>query len=450
MNERQQLIVKNVDANRPMILDAERWLWAHPQTGFTEWEANTYLTEQFEALGYQLTQAGNIPGFYTDIDTGRPGPTLCIMGELDALDIADHPESVGGMVHSCGHNTQGAALLGAAAALRQPGALEGLSGRIRLMAVPAEELIQFSFRQELQAKGVIRYTGGKAELLYRGFFDGVDLALMMHASTTPNRDFACLAGHNGSLAKTIIYKGKSAHAAGAPHDGINAQYAAMLGLQACNDLRETFRDQDSIRFHPVMQGAGAVNVIPGEVRIDSKVRGKSMDAIRRENAKINRALAGGAVAMGARLELHDRPGYFPERLDPTFMKLVEQCCIDLAGKDRVRFNYERWSTASTDFGDLTTLMPGVQFLSCGADGTMHGTDYYIADPERLCVNASKAFLFVAEALLSDDAAAAREIVANYRPLYSSAKEYFEAVDSIYLDREAVLYGEDGRITVDLS
>ena len=119
MTDRQQQLVKNVDAHKQMILDAERWLWAHPQTGYTEWEAHNYLVEKFEALGYTLTLAGNIPGFYTDIDTGKPGPKLCIMGELDALDIANHPESVNGMTHCCGHHGQVAALLGIAAAMKE-------------------------------------------------------------------------------------------------------------------------------------------------------------------------------------------------------------------------------------------------------------------------------------------------------------------------------------------
>ena len=43
MTDRQQQLVKNVDAHKQMILDAERWLWAHPQTGYTEWEAHNYL-----------------------------------------------------------------------------------------------------------------------------------------------------------------------------------------------------------------------------------------------------------------------------------------------------------------------------------------------------------------------------------------------------------------------
>ena len=48
MNERQLLIAKNVDSNKQMIYDAEKWLWAHPQTGYTEWEAHGYAKELFE------------------------------------------------------------------------------------------------------------------------------------------------------------------------------------------------------------------------------------------------------------------------------------------------------------------------------------------------------------------------------------------------------------------
>ena len=75
MTDRQKQLVKNAEAHRQLVLDAERWLWAHPQTGYTEWQANEYLVEKYESLGYELVKAGNIPGFYTDNKTGRPGPT---------------------------------------------------------------------------------------------------------------------------------------------------------------------------------------------------------------------------------------------------------------------------------------------------------------------------------------------------------------------------------------
>ena len=452
MTERQQQLVQNVEKHRQMILDAERWLWAHPQTGFTEWEAHNYLVEKYEALGYTLTLAGNIPGFYTEVDTGRPGPKLAIFGELDALDIANHPESVNGMTHCCGHNGQSAALLGIAAALKEPGALDGLCGSIRLVVVPAEEMIQLAFREDLRKKGVIQYMGGKVESMVRGLLDGVDIAMMVHGSAAgPEEayDFSGLLGMNGCMAKTIRYKGKSSHAGGAPHLGVNAQYAAMLGLQACNDLRETFQEKDSIRFHPIMMGVNcAVNIIPDEMKIESYVRGKSLGAIKRENIKVNRALTGAALALGAGVELSDRPGYSPEYHDPAFMKLVEECCCDLVGEDRVKFDYQSWSTGSSDFGDITCVMPGVQFFAAGAVGTGHGIDYFIKDPNRMCVNAVKAQLFVADALLRDDAAAARKIIADYQPQYPSIRAYLDAINELILDKDAVRYDENGNAVVD--
>ncbi|MBE6884380.1 MAG: amidohydrolase [Ruminococcaceae bacterium] len=452
MTERQQLLVKNVDNHRQMILEAERWLWQHPQTGYTEWEAHAYLKERFEKLGYILTEAGDIPGFYTDLDTGKQGPTLCIMGELDALDIAGHPESVNGMTHCCGHHGQGAALLGIAAALKEPGALDGLCGKIRLMAVPAEEMIQLGFREELRKKGIIKYFGGKQEFMARGYFDGVDLAMITHGGTEnndDNYDFRCNASYNGCVTKRMTYKGKAAHAGGSPNRGINAQYAAMLGLQACNDLRETFVDAETVRFHPIMLGVkSAVNIIPDEMKIESYVRGKTIEAIKRENKKINRALTGAALAMGCELELNDRPGYSPENEDPRMMKLAEQCCIDLVGKERVAFDYSSHSTGSSDFGDVTMVMPGLQFMVMGAVGTVHSLAYHVKDAERLCVNSAKAQLFVVDALLSNNAAEAKEIIAEYKPQYPSIKEFLEELDGFIMDKNAVVYDENGNATVD--
>ena len=422
MTDRQQLIVNNVDTAKQLILDAERWIWAHPQTGYTEWQAHDYLVEKYEALGYTLVKAGNIPGFYTDVETGKPGPKVAIFGELDAL------------------------------------ALDGLCGSIRLVVVPAEEMIQLAFREELRQKGIIKYNGGKTEFMYRGLLDGVDMAMMVHGMTKgsgvnedgdTDLDFQALLGMNGCIAKNIRYKGKSAHAGGAPHMGVNAEYAAMLGLQACNDLRETFQEKDTIRFHPILMGANcAVNIIPDEMKIESYVRGKSLEAIKRENIKVNRALTGAALSMGAGVELSDRPGYAPEYHDPTFMKLAEDCCVALCGRKKVVFDYNGWSTGSSDFGDVTCVMPGVQINAGGAVGTLHGIDFQITDPNRMCVNAAKVQLFLVDALLSNNAVAAKEIIANYKPQYPSIKAYLDAIDALTLDKDAVRYDEKGNAIVD--
>ena len=77
-----------VEKHRQLILDAERYIWKNPETGYKEFKTSRYLAEKFEALGYQLTYAEGITGFYTVIDTGRPGPEILVMGEMDSIPFA--------------------------------------------------------------------------------------------------------------------------------------------------------------------------------------------------------------------------------------------------------------------------------------------------------------------------------------------------------------------------
>ena len=105
-------VIKVVDKFRftPMILwGLCGWMEGKTLVSTADQAGTTGLRHAFQEMGYELTMAGNIPGFYTDVETGKPGPKLCIMSELDALDISAHPESVNGMTHCCGHHAQGAA-----------------------------------------------------------------------------------------------------------------------------------------------------------------------------------------------------------------------------------------------------------------------------------------------------------------------------------------------------
>ena len=60
MEKAYQNIVKAVDKYRDLMVDAVNFMWDNPETGFREWKANAYLIEKYEALGYELTKAGNI------------------------------------------------------------------------------------------------------------------------------------------------------------------------------------------------------------------------------------------------------------------------------------------------------------------------------------------------------------------------------------------------------
>ena len=439
---------KNVEKNRQAILDTERYVWNHPETGFKEWETQKYLAKIFEDAGYELTYAGNIPGFYTDIDTGRPGPKLLILGEMDALGAPNHVECTNGNAHACGHNVQCAALAGTALALKEPGALDGLCGSIRLMAVPAEELIEISFREELRKQGVIRYMGGKVEFLYRGYMDGCDIAFMVHATVNQDADFLLSAGSNGCMAKEIVYTGKASHAGGSPQNGINSLYAANMGLNALNAIRETFVDDEHVRVHPIMTDGGqTVNIIPSSAALSTFVRGKTIASIKNTNRKLNRAMAGAAVSLGAKVKVIDRPGYSPLINDLTLSRLAEEVASEFFGADRVR-NHGSWGSGSTDMGDLSCVMPAIHPHMAGCTGNSHGDNYLVTDPVKACLGAATVQVGLAEKLLRDDARLAKEVIEKAELRYPSKEAFFEDIDQLMIDKDLVSYEED-TITVTL-
>lgn len=444
------LLIDAVAAHRDEMFEAEQHIFKNAESGFREWKTNAYMTEKFEAMGYTLTQAGNIPGFITDLDTGRPGPKICIMAELDSLIVPDHPDAVPetGAAHSCGHHAQCAALLGVAAALKAPGALDGMSGSIRLATVPAEELIEIGYRESLRRDGIIKYFGGKVEFLYRGLLDDVDIIFMVHTSPAHEGGFGIGPGNNGCITKNITYKGRAAHAGGAPHRGVNALYAAQMGLAGINALRETFQDKDHIRVHPIItEGGQAVNAIPDRVKLESYVRGSNLEAIVAENRKVNRALASGAAAVGAEVLLSDRFGYMPLQNDKNLAALAVECMAQVVPEDKISPN-EPWSSGSTDMGDMSTLMPVLHPMVGGASGVGHGNDYRIADPETALVKCAQFQALFAHKLLSDDAKAAKEVIAAKNVVFASKEEYFAFVDKVAMDKEGAVYHEDGSITLD--
>lgn len=438
-------IANAVDKHRKLILDAERYIWSNPETGYKEFKTSKYMEDRFIELGYDIVRADGITGFYTDIDTGREGPTLLILGELDSIICPAHPEAdpVTGAVHSCGHNAQCAALLGIAAALKEPGMLDGLCGKIKLCAVPAEELLEIEFRTKLRNEGKIKYLGGKSEFLSRGYFDGVDLAFMVHTSS----HFATTSGSVGCLAKNIIYKGVAAHAGGSPWSGVNALYAANCGINAVNAIRETFKEADLIRFHPIItHGGDMVNAIPETVVIETYVRGKTFDAIVENNKKINRALTGAALSIGANIEIIDIPGYAPLVNDKEMM-LVAKEAAEIAMPD-IKFHYGTGtSTGSTDMADLCCIMPVVHPYAAGSQGKGHGNDYEIIDPEAACVTNAKWQLTMISLLLENGAERAKRIVEEYEPMFATKEEFLAYVDSLNKNGDRIIYNDDGTATV---
>lgn len=387
-----------------------------PEPGFREHRTASRVAEKFRELGVVLEEGIAITGLKGIIDTGRPGPTVAIMGELDAHIVPGHayanPDT--NAAHACGHHCQIGSMLAVAIGLLAEGVLEHLAGRIALVAVPAEEYIELEFRDHLRDKGQLEFLGGKTEFIAKGALDDVDMAMMTH-TITPSEGVSIYIGgtNNGMIAKRILFTGKAAHAGASPHEGINALNAANIAMSAIHAQRETYRDEDTIRIHPIItQGGASVSSVPADVRMETFVRGRTIPAILSASEKVDRAVRAGAMAVGGSVTIRTLPGYLPIQHSLAMLDLYGSNAAGLVGKENVAELGHR--TGSTDMGDVSQIMPVIHPYVAASTGSSHGTDYVIENYRLAVEDSAKAMAMTVVDLLVNDARRADEVKNQYR------------------------------------
>ena len=413
----KRLASEIIDSKAEDLLAIAQTILKNPEPGFRELKTAKLVAEQFGALGLQPRSGLAVTGVRADASGSTPGPTMAVLGELDSLIVGDHPHAdpVTNAAHACGHHCQIAMMLGAASALTNSDILQSLAGRIAFMAVPAEEYIEIEYRDALRRDGKIEFLGGKPEMVRLGEFDDVHLAMRIHTTSNPAEQQICISNtNNGSVAKRIQFIGRAAHAGGAPHLGINALNAAMMAMTAINFNRETFRDEDSIRVHPIItKGGEAVSAVPADVRMETFVRGRSLEALMDANTKVDRALRAGAMAVGADVTIQTIPGYMPLQQHKGMAEIFRANAADLVGEDNV--SYVNHRGGSTDMGDISHLMPVIHPYIGGAVGLGHGATYVIEDYSLAVIKGAKALAYTVIDLLGDNASHGNSIVGGQRP-----------------------------------
>jgi len=417
-SELKQRVYAAIEKRSAEIIDLGEQIRKQPELGFKEIKTARLVEDTMGRLGLSPKSGLALTGVRADVaGRGGDGPTFALLGELDGLVVTGHPvaDPQTGAAHACGHNAQVAGLLGAAMGLLDSQAFDHLAGRVAFFAVPAEEYGDIEWRVSQARAGRLEFLGGKPELLRLGHFDDVDLSMMIHmTSRTEDGTTGVPVSNNGCIVKTIRYVGRASHAGGAPHQGINALYAAQIGLAAINALRETFRDEDTIRVHPIItHGGSQVNVIPGEVRLETYVRGRTVEAILDANKKVDRAFKAGALALGAKVEIETLPGYMPMTCDARMAQMYRDNWVPVVGEQNYRQIGHR--TGSTDMGDLSMVMPVLHPYMGGATGSGHGADYQIVDRELAYLGIAKGLAGMVVDLMADGATGAREVLKAAKP-----------------------------------
>ena len=412
IDETGQRILRLIDVHKDQIIAFAEDIAAHPEPGYEEFCTAGKTAEVLKNLGYKVTEHLARTGV-KGTKSIKEGPSLTVIGELDAIGCHSHPNAnpVTGVAHACGHHAQMAAMIGCAIAMADPDVQKCLAGTVNFLAVPAEEYIDADKRAKLKKEG-IEFCCGKSEMIRTGVFDDTDIALTTHVHMVPvEEDF-----YLGS-AERVTVRGKAAHGAIDPWNGVNALSITTSAIQMMGLMRETFREEDHVRLHNVIRKAGdVINSVPDEAIVETKVRAASLDKICEITDMVNRAYAGSAYAFGGKIEMEKLQGYMP-----IIPRAADNALIEAA--DDLGLNYRTvqkgdFNNACTDVGDLSHLVPVVNFTFKGFEGKLHGADFKITDPEKAYILPAKLLALTVYKLLKNGGQEAKKITKSYTPVFN--------------------------------
>jgi amidohydrolase len=302
---------------------------AHPELGFDEEQACTWLCESLDEAGFTVERGvGGLPtAFRARAGSGPLHIGIC--AEYDCLP---------GIGHACGHNIIAASAVGAALAAAKAADEVGLT--VSVIGTPAEE---------------VGNASGKILLLERGAFDGIHAAMMVHPAP-----FNMLKAKIISASMfEVRYTGKEAHASAFPELGVNAADALTVAQIAMGLLRQHIRPGD--RIHGIVTNGGAApNVIPAHTSAKYIIRAETLEQLAALRPKVYRCFEAGALATGSQMDISggDKP-YAEMRHDETMAALYRRNSEALGRPFPNLGEWETRPTGSTDMGNVSLAMPSI-------------------------------------------------------------------------------------------
>lgn len=367
----------------PEVVRLRRLIHRRPELAFEEHETAALVAETLRGIGLDPTEGVATTGVVAHIQGGRPGPTVALRADIDALPIReatglDFASEVDGRMHACGHDAHTAMLLGAAHILHT--LRDDLAGTVRLVFQPSEE----------------KAPGGASVMVEEGVLGAMSghgpVERIFGQHVFPDLPAGTLGIRPGTFMASadelyLTVRGTGGHAA-APHlltDTVLAQAHILTALQAVISRNRPPGVPSLLSFGRVI-AEGATNVIPDEVRLDGTFRSMDEDWRVRAHDLIRRTAEKTAEALGVTCEVRIVVGYPVLRNDEAAAALVRQTAVDYVGEERV-VDLPMWY-ASEDFAFYTERVPGAfSVLGVGneAAGITHGlhTPKMTVDEEAL-------------------------------------------------------------------
>lgn len=370
----------------PWLSETRRTIHMNPELGYEEHETSRLIVENLERFGLDVHAGIAETGVVGLIETGRPGPTIGIRADMDALSIDEsndvpYKSRRPGKMHACGHDAHVSMLLGAARLLSEnKNLLDGIGGNVKFIFQPAEE----------------GKAGGK-RMVEEGVLEEPRVDLLIAAHVWPDMPAGYIGTRSGpSLAAgdrlQIYVRGESSHAA-YPHKSKDALLAACHLVTALQSIvsRNVGPLESAVLSITTFESGVAFNIVPRDARIkgtirthDPKVRAKVADRVRA-------VVRGVAEAFDVEIDLEITPGYPVLVNHEAATALVETAGVQVLGAEKVE--EMPLSMGAEDFSYMAEKRPGAMFrvgISNPGKGFVHGlhSDLFDLDEDALPVGVS--------------------------------------------------------------
>ncbi|WP_427126422.1 M20 family metallopeptidase [Priestia megaterium] len=324
----KQLINETINNLQDTFYDVSKYIGQNPELGHEEFKACKALTDVLKEQGFTVEIGTcDLPTAFTAVyDSQKPGPSIGFMAEYDAL-----PD----LGHACGHNLIGTMSIAAGIGLSKAVAETG--GKVYIYGTPAEET-----------------RGGKVTMAEQGIFNHLDVAMMVHP-------YYCHQKSGRSLAMDAIqfeFFGKSAHAAAAPHEGINALDGVLQTFNSINALRQHVKPD--VRIHGVItEGGKAANVVPDYAVAQFYVRASTRAYVDEVTEKVKACANGAALATGTKLKISNYEfSYDDMQTNQTLSDVYTNNLISL-GVSEQSITEDQGDHGSLDMGNVSQVVPAI-------------------------------------------------------------------------------------------
>ena len=336
-----------VTALEPEIISWRRYLHQHPEASLKEYETQKWIQGKLTEFGLDFISVGET-GTLATIEGGKPGKTILLRADIDALELPDETgkeyASVNeGLNHACGHDGHTASLLGVAKILHAHQA--ELSGKILLAFQQAEEI-----------------GAGARQFVQAGLVENVDQVFGIHlASNLPVGKIVTTPGANNASCDIfkIKVKGLSSHAA-RPHEGRDALLAAASIVVELQQIvaREIDPIDSVVVGVGVLQAGTRYNIVANEAKLEGTVRAFSHETRAHVLASIERIARNIAEAHRTTIEFEVYDAAAPLINDPEATAFATKLAAELVGAENVITDSPK-RLGADDFADFLAVAQGL-------------------------------------------------------------------------------------------